>query len=356
MEQTTKLYWPQYKVFFIGTLVLFPDRLTAQPLDPWFFSPYFNFLYDKDFNKDDPDLTWAAVVLDEYKKDGYIKYERVDGLFKITSINTAKAEKDLTQYLKRWQRNELLTLKASKPPDATRQDELLLAAIVHAYPDQKSVQRITLEDIYGKSGDYTYNPPFWELVLANQLLDKKIKITYMDYDRRDDGLYENDVQPVVDVKVVGTKLAGSVQQELTRVVKPVSPTVPASIVTATPENTPTKQEGRVMKDGRLIYIMIRGDKSYLIKRLDKGGTYDKFMDYVLDEDNADIDISLEDIKAERGLGGAENLGLLARYSGFVKPFKRAFFTASGKEKIHFRQTALLDDMQIEAIKKLAEKV
>lgn len=132
MKQTTKLYWPQYKVFFLGTLVLFPAKITEKFLDPWFSSPYFNFLYDKDLDKDDPNLDWAAVVLDEYKKGGYIKYEKVDGLFKITSVNTTKAKKELTQYLKQWQRNELLALKANKPPDAARQNELLLAAIVRA--------------------------------------------------------------------------------------------------------------------------------------------------------------------------------------------------------------------------------
>jgi hypothetical protein len=102
--------------------------------------------------------------------------------------------------------------------------------------------------------------------------------------------------------------------------------------------------------------MIIDDKSYLIKRLDKGGTYDRFMDYVLDEDNADIDISLKEIQAQKGLGAAENLGFLARYSGFVKPFKKAFFTTSGKEKIHFQRNALLDNGQIEAVKMLAKKV
>jgi len=67
-------------------------------------------------------------------------------------------------------------------------------------------------------------------------------------------------------------------------------------------------------------------------------------------------MSLKEIQAQKGLGAAQNLGFLARYSGFVKPFKKAFFTTSGKEKVRFQRTALLDSKQIETIKTLAKKV
>jgi hypothetical protein len=122
------------------------------------------------------------------------------------------------------------------------------------------------------------------------------------------------------------------------------------------ESTPIKREGRVTKDGRLICIAITDDKTYPIKRLEKGGTYDKFMDYILNEENESIDVVIDEIQAIEGLRSVKNLSLLARYSGFVKPFKRAFFTGSGKEKIHFQRTALLDNEQIEAVKMLAKKV
>ena len=342
MKQAAKLYWSQHKVFFIATLVLFPDDLNGHEVNQWFYRPY--------FAGDDP--TFIEIELEDYRKAGYLKYEKPGSLYKITDIDTQKAAKDLMQYLKQWQRNELHALSATKPPDAMRQKELLLAAIVRDYTDHKDVQRITLEGVYGKPDNNAYKPPFWELVLAYQLIDKKIKITSMDYGKREDGLYDDDRQPAVDIKIVDKELAGSVEQKA----KSLPHTTLTGIVAAVAESTPAKREGRVIKDGRLICIAINDDKTYVIKRLDKGGTYDKFMDYVLDEDNADIDISIKDINTQKGLGSAKNLSLLARYSGFVKPFKRAFFVTSGREKIHFRQAALLNGAQIEAIKKLAEKV
>lgn len=45
MEQ----FWNEHKVFFLATLVLFPDKLMGQQLDPWFFRPYFNFVYSNNF-------------------------------------------------------------------------------------------------------------------------------------------------------------------------------------------------------------------------------------------------------------------------------------------------------------------
>lgn len=346
MKQAAKLYWSQHKVFFIATLVLFPDDLNGHEVNQWFYRPY--------FAGDDP--TFIEIELEDYRKAGYLKYEKPGSLYKITDIDTQKAAKDLMQYLEQWQRNELHALSAAKPPDTMRQKELLLAAIVSDYTDHKDVQRITLEGVYGKPDNNAYKPPFWELVLAYQLIDKKIKITSMDYGKREDGLYDDDRQPAVDIKIVDKELLGLVEQRVAQKAEPASPTTPAGIVAATTENTHTTREGRVIKDGRLICIAINDDKTYVIKRLDKGGTYDKFMNYVLAEDNSDIDISIKDINAQKGLASAKNLSLLARYSGFVKPFKRAFFVTSGREKIHFRQTALLNGAQIEAIKKLAEKV
>lgn len=346
MKQLTKQYWPQHRVFFMGTLALFPEKLNEHEVNQWFYRPYF-IAEDSDF---------IELELEEYRKAGYIRYEKAGALYKITGVNSSKAADDLTKYLHRWHHNELLSLPASKPPDAAHQRSLLSDALVRAYVINRNEPRITLKDIYGEPSDRTYEPTFWELVLSWQLLDKQVEITYMDYARRVDGLYDDDAQPLIDFTIADKNLASEVEQRVTQGAKSAAPTTLSDIVPTPSGGTPTKRAGRVVKDGRLVLVAITGDNTYTIARLEEGGTYDKFMDYVLDKNNIDIDINLEDIKAEKGLQAAKNLSLLARYSGFVKPFKQAFFTTSKKEKIRFKRVASLNDEQIEAIKKQAEKV
>jgi len=259
----TERYWPQHRVFFIATLALFPDKLNRQAVNPWFYQPYFV----------GKDLDVIKIELEDYRNAGYLQYEEVDGLYEISDIDTPKAATDLTKYLKKWQQGELSSASANKPPDAYYQQELLFDAIVCAYAKHQSQPRITLEDVYGKPEDYAYDPPFWELVLSYQLLDDKVEIKDAGYDQRIDGIYDDNPQPYVEYKITDKKLLGLIEQRITQKAKPEPSTVPASIVTTAPESAATKQEGRVVKDGRFIYIMI-GDKNYLIKRLDKGGTYE----------------------------------------------------------------------------------
>src|SRR6266404_1930893 len=99
MEQSTEPYWPQHKVFLVATLALFPNRLDGHEVNQWFYRPYFV----------GNDLDFIEVELEEYKKAGYLRYKKVHGLYKISAIDSQKAAKDLTAYLKKWQQNKLLS-------------------------------------------------------------------------------------------------------------------------------------------------------------------------------------------------------------------------------------------------------
>lgn len=333
MNQVTKLYWPQHKVFFVATLVLFPDRLTTQPLDPWFFRPYFNFAYSNNFdeglNKEDPGLGWVATMLDEYKKAGYIEYEKENSLFKITIVDTKKAKKDLKDYLKHWQLNGLHALSATKPPDASRQREMLLSAIIRDYLEHKDVQRITLEDVYGSSDKYTYRPPFWELVLSYQLLDKKVKIVSMDYGRRDDGLYDDGSQPAIDIKIVDNELASIVEQR-------------AALLLRSPMEKESKSSALTMTTEGIVYVNF-ANKKYLIKKVRRDSAPYNFLDYMLGHQNQDISRGVIQTKVE-GCAGKNDMTMLASRCGFTKellPLKAVYFGGTTKTIAHFRATAEL---------------
>lgn len=350
MKQDEEQYWSQHKVFFVATLILFPDKLTAQPLDPWFFRPYFNFVYGNDFdkglNKDDPSLEWAATLLDDYRKSGYIKYKKVESLYKITDIDTKKAKKDLMQYLKQWQRNELLALSASKPPDAVRQKELLLVAIVHDYADHKNEQRITLKSVYGKPNDYAYEPPFWELVLSYQLLDKKIKITYMNYARRDDGLYDDNVQPLVDLKIIDKELSDLIKQRLAQTDKPVVPTTPSDIVS--PDHAFNRKQSlkaTIVIMDNTIYVALEDEREYRISRQLRTDLPPLiFINHLLHHPRTSL--SRHDVKEATG---SSDITELVRRCGFSKQLKKIFFPDTTEQNVYFQPAPIINESQVKLL-------
>lgn len=212
-----KQYWPQHKVFFVGTIALFPERLKGQTITELFYKPF--------FPRDE--VGFIEIMLTEHQKDGYIEYEKdSENAYKITEVHAQKATDDLIEYLNKWQHDKLLSLPADKPPDAVYQQTLLLDAITRAYSNHQNEPRVTQKDVYGDLSDKSYKPPFWELVLACQLLQKNIKIKYMDYDRRIDGLYDDDAQPVVDFQIVSKKYEQAIIKAL-----------PPAQLTNTPTNT-----------------------------------------------------------------------------------------------------------------------
>lgn len=88
---------------------------------------------------------------------------------------------------------------------------MFLDAIARAYDAYQDKPRINLKDVYGKQGGYNYEPIFWELVLSYQLLDNKVKIKDLDYDRRTDGLYNDNAQPFADFEIIDKELKQVIQ-------------------------------------------------------------------------------------------------------------------------------------------------
>lgn len=205
------MYWSQQEVFLMGTLSLFPDKLKDKPLTPggeW--RSYFN---NKDFEQ-------LVQQLNEYKKAGYIdfnentqtvmylgaddasNFHRVPISFVITEVDADKVMGDLMQYLKKWCNDRLLTNTAYKPDDSAHQHEKLLAALARVY-DRQDMPRVNVVDVFGDDADY--KPPFWETVLAPQLIDNQYEIRQMDYDAN------NREQPFVDIKITDVKLHRSLE-------------------------------------------------------------------------------------------------------------------------------------------------
>lgn len=102
----------------------------------------------------------------------------------------------------KWRNDKLLTNAAYKPDDSARQHDKLLEAFANVY-DRQDMPRISKADIFGDNT--AYEPPFWETVLAPQLIDNQYEIRQMDYD------LNNSEQPFVDIKITDLKLHRSIE-------------------------------------------------------------------------------------------------------------------------------------------------
>jgi hypothetical protein len=203
MKMNISRYWPQHKVFFVATLALFPEELKGYAVNPWFYRPYFVA----------QDLDIIKIELEDYQNSGYLKYTNVDGLYEISHADTRKATDDLIDYVDKWLNDRLRLNSIIKPASPARQQELLHVALVEAYRQNHSDKlRITLEDIYGSPNFDSFGTPFWEAVLSMQLSDNPIaNITYIGYDRREDGLYDDNAQPYADIKITSPELLRSIE-------------------------------------------------------------------------------------------------------------------------------------------------
>jgi len=332
-----EMYWSQQEVFLMGILSLFPEKLTKElviTLDrEWY---YFN-------SKTDDEL---AQQLYEYKKAGYIEFEEVPLLvkyidklpnpddesnfrphprgFSIHSVNSQKATDDLTQYLKNWCSDKLLTNEAHKPDDYKYQHEKILIALKRAYASQ-SMPRINGTDVYGNpdSSFYNYQPPFWEAVLAPQLVNNQYTIRQMDYDLVNDG------QPFVDIKITNTKLRHSLKLLHKQSSK---------------QNLKAKI---FISDERIVYVELGGSENQRISRkLRTDSSRHSFMNYMLSHPRSRISYADIEIATDN-----KDITELVRGCGFDKSLKKIFFPGTTEKAVFFDPSPIITATQAEYIKK-----
>lgn len=312
----------------MGTLSLFPDKLTGKPITPngeWGY--YFN----------GKDIDQLAQELNKYKKAGYIefdkeivklmhlnpkggpKFSQTPISFSITEVHVDKIRADLKEYLENWVSNRLLTNTAHKPDDCAHHHEKLLAAIRRVY-ERQSMPHITMADVYGNSTDYV---PFWETVLAPQLVSNQYEIRQMDYDLIKDG------QLFVDIAITDTKLRLLLEQS---------------------RNPPAKQihKARIfISDERIVYVELDGSENHRVSRkLRTDSTTHNFINYMLSHPRTRI--SHADIKIATG---SKDITELVRGCGFDRHLKEIFFPSTTEKTVLFDPSPVITPKQTEYIKK-----
>lgn len=334
MNRTSELYWSQHKVFFLATLALFPDKLNGHEVNQWFYSPYFA-----------GDEKFIAIELEDYRKAGYLKYEKPAALFKITSINSKKASDDLLEYLKKWQRNDLLVLSASKPPDPSHQNELLQNAIVEVSANHQHQPRITLKDIYGEPSSFNFDPPFWELVLSYALFTNKVNIKAIGYDQKANGLYDDSAMPFIEYELS--------DKELQRLVKQQS-AVLASVNLMTAGQSINAQRVWLTMPDKHIFAEVGDGTKYSITKQTKGLRTDlapySLMKHLIRHPSETVTLKFA-VERLDGCERVDNLSEIVRQCGFNEAKKNMFFDISTATSVKLKEDIRLSPEEMAVLTK-----
>lgn len=324
------MYWSQQEVFLMGMLSLFPKNLKS--LRPERNDEWKHYFYGKNLDE-------LTKQLKKYEKAGYIEFDeqRVKTMlinrprysnepmfgsmptsFVIKEVDTGNVTSDLTQYLKNWRNDNLRTNTPYKPDDSAHQHKKLLTALARVY-ERQNMPRINVEDIFGD--DTYYEPPFWETVLAPQLLDKQYEIRQMDYDM------DNHEQPFVDIKITNKQL-------LVKIVASKA----ALPFEKTQSIKSTGAEWAELKVNRnTVYIRLESGVRYKLKKFRTDNAPLNFINHVLA--HPDTDINRSDIQTRvDGCTQKKNMTELVRQCGFtvkLLPLKDVFFAGTTEKKVHF---------------------
>src|SRR5690606_22353056 len=127
------------------------------------------------------------------------------------------------------------------------------------------------------------------------------------YDRRQDGLYDDNPQPYAEITIADKDLLASLATNNDQPATSISSTV-------THDRQP-HLSARVFMDGRIVLVGLANEEPYQIAKLVEGGAPYLFMKYLMDADNQDIDVRLEDIQNNEGCETVNSLSELARSCG-----------------------------------------
>lgn len=205
------MYWSQSKVFLLGTLALFPERLEGRVVtlafDKYFFDAHNNEQFISELYK--------------YEKSGYFQYHEMPLLtasldendipprgFIIDHINIGKATDDLIEYLVNWNSDTLKSTKATKPADSMHQQAKLHSAIAVVSVLQKH-PRIKWTDLYARKD---YMAPFWETLLYEPIVTGRMSVVDMGHgdavDPESSKIYEF---PFVELKITDPVLRREIE-------------------------------------------------------------------------------------------------------------------------------------------------
>jgi hypothetical protein len=236
----------------------------------------------------------------------------------------------LLGYLEGFQNDLLTTGTANGLPSFSAQRDMLVAAMHKKYADGHGYHQTI-------KGTEVGVPKFLELMLSMDFVSHEIKLAnnigYVDREIFP-GIRSTAKLPYAEFTIIGEDLKQVVMSK----VEPVAP------------------EADVFMRGGFVCIAITGHEIYRIAKLEQNGSYHLFMDYLLATENADVDITIDEIKKLKGLAASKDLTEIARHCGFDKVLKKAFFTTCKEDKIRFTSNARLDNEQVEAVKRQAAKL
>lgn len=194
-------YWPQDKLYFYATCALFPDRLLVdEPLSSQRFRRYVPYYLNVD--EQVQELEWL-------RQDGLLDLtvSRVDDEnadYSITKIDSDEFTSRLKKYLLRYRNDELIADAGFRPDMFAVNNEQLMKYLDSSTRKEPIVNPANIWSSWTSFGASHF--PFWEVVLAYQLIEAKGEIVSLGYSNDSSGSYDKEEWPFAEIRVNADEL------------------------------------------------------------------------------------------------------------------------------------------------------
>lgn len=193
-------YWSQQKLYFYAVCALFPGRLTAESLNSQQFNEYIPYYFSADSQIDE---------LEQLKQDGLVDFtvSRIDedsAKYSFTRVNSDAFRSLLKEYLERYCNDELVGGIGVRPDTYTTNNDQLVKYVNSSSREEPVVNPVNIWSDWNLSNSDRF--PFWEVVLAFELIEASGEITALGHSSNDANSFREEARPFANVKVYGGKI------------------------------------------------------------------------------------------------------------------------------------------------------
>lgn len=307
-------YWSQDTVYFFATCALFPEKLNGVLLDEKQLNDFITNIED-----------FQTRTLLQYQEKGMLKLQTLGDSeagfqFVITDINQLSFKKELIDYLEKYREDELLPGFSSYGDSYEDTKQLLYSYL------RKSGRKYPLvspRNIWG----YWSGRPFWEIILATDLLDGDVSI--------------KDIELVHDTSFY----SDSLPRAKLEVIKPLDR---QPIANTNKQSAWLKMTSLSFSKWRVYIELDDGGIFPLKDNLTEGHAPHSLLDYLIKHPGELVTLQYAKQKIKY-CNNVHKLGEKLRQCHFDDPLKALVFDECGNTEVRLKQTIQLSRAQLKEL-------
>lgn len=193
-------YWPQDKLYFYATCALFRHKLVNDSLGSEQFKDYIPYYWSVDEQ---------IKALEQLKQHGLLDFtlSRTDdksARYSVTHIDSDRFMALLMEYLEKYRNDELIGDIGDPPGTFLANNDRLIKYLDFSTRDEPIVGPNNIWSNWTSSNSNSF--PFWEVVLASQLIENVGQISDLGYSDKNLNSFNENACPFVCIKNVNKQL------------------------------------------------------------------------------------------------------------------------------------------------------